>query len=31
LISIEANNHLSPGVGGFYMRNWRRFKAQAGL
>ena len=30
LVSCEANNHISPAEGGFFMRNWRRFKAQAG-
>jgi len=30
IISIEANELLSPGHGGYIMRNWRRFRNEAG-
>lgn len=30
IISVEANEILSPSHGGYIMRNWRRFKEQAG-
>jgi len=30
LISVEANELLSPAHGGYIMRNWRRFKGESG-
>ncbi|MCA1810157.1 MAG: Gfo/Idh/MocA family oxidoreductase, partial [Lentisphaerae bacterium] len=30
LVSIDANENITPGHGGYIMRNWRRFKQQAG-
>jgi len=30
LISIEANELLAPGHGGYIMRNWRRYREQSG-
>eukprot|EP01123_Difflugia_compressa_P014129 TRINITY_DN7028_c0_g1_i1.p1 TRINITY_DN7028_c0_g1~~TRINITY_DN7028_c0_g1_i1.p1 ORF type:complete len:354 (+),score=49.04 TRINITY_DN7028_c0_g1_i1:78-1064(+) len=30
VVSIDANEHLSAGHGGYIMRNWRRFKEESG-
>ena len=30
IVSIEANEHVSPGHGAFFMRDWRRYSARSG-